>query len=266
LSLTGGNPNLKPETSQNFDIGVVVQPLNNLDVTLDYYRINLKNQIQALPGSTIYANPTTFSDLYVLNNAGTLTPAPYSNIDCPTPKAATCGYIIQTDQNTGSVVTDGLDLSANYVLDTDFGKFRVNLEGTFVTGYRLEEYPGGPQLNLVGQFNQGNQPVIRYQQELMIDWAMAQWGAGVNNHFLEHYTDYLPDAAGNLLTVGNYSIWNGYVSYKPIPALKLLVGINNLADTNPPFSNQTQNWQSGYNPIFSSPLGRTFYGRITFNF
>jgi iron complex outermembrane recepter protein len=266
LSLTGGNPNLKPETSQNFDIGVVVQPLSSLDITLDYYRINLKNQIQALPGSTIYANPTTFADLYVLNNAGTLTPAPYANTACPTPKAATCGYIIQTDQNTGSVVTDGLDLSANYVLDTDFGKFRVNLEGTFVTGYRLEEYPGGPQLNLVGQFNQGNQPVIRYQQELMIDWALAQWGAGINNHFLEHYTDYLPDAAGNLLTVGNYSIWNGYVSYKPIPALKLLVGINNLADTNPPFSNQTQNWQSGYNPIFSSPLGRTFYGRITFNF
>jgi iron complex outermembrane recepter protein len=266
LSLSGGNPDLKPETSQNFDIGFVVQPMSNLDVTLDYYRINLKNQIQALPGSTIYSNPTTFSNDYVLNSAGTLTPAPYANIDCPTPKAATCGYIVQTDQNTGTVVTDGFDLSANYLLDTDFGKFHVSLEGTFVTGYRLEEYPGGPELNLVGQFNQGNQPVIRYQQELMLDWTLANWGAGLNNHFLEHYTDYLPDAAGNLLTVGNYSIWNGYVSYKPIPALKLLVGINNLADTNPPFSNQTQNWQSGYNPVFSSPLGRTFYGRVTFDF
>ena len=85
-------------------------------------------------------------------------------------------------------------------------------------------------------------------------------------HFTEHYTDFAPDAAGNQLTVGNYSIWNGYVSYKPIPALKLLVGINNLADTNPPFSNQEQNWQAGYNPIFSDPLGRTFYGRVTFDF
>jgi iron complex outermembrane receptor protein len=100
----------------------------------------------------------------------------------------------------------------------------------------------------------------------MLDWTYANWGAGVNNHFLEHYTDYAPDAAGNLLTVGNYSIWNGYVSFKPVPPVKLLVGINNLLDTNPPFSNQEQNWQAGYNPIFSSPLGRTFYGRITFNF
>jgi iron complex outermembrane receptor protein len=269
LGLTGGNPSLKPETSQNFDLGFVVQPISNLGITLDYYRINLKNQIQPLPGDVIYGNPTQFANDYILNNAGTLTQAPLSNIACPAPLghlAPTCGYIIQTQQNTGSVVTDGFDLSANYLLDTDFGKFRATLESTFVTGYKETEYPGGPQLNLVGQFNQGLQPVIRYQQELMLDWTYQSWGAGLNNHFIEHYVDYAPDAAGNLLTVGNYSIWNGYVSLKPIPALKLLVGINNLLDTNPPFSNQNQNWQAGYNPIYSSPLGRTFYGRITYNF
>jgi iron complex outermembrane recepter protein len=269
LALSGGNPNLKPETSQNFDLGVVVQPLSNLDVTVDYYRINLKNQIQALPGDTIYGNPTAFASDYVLNNAGTLTPSPLANIDCPAPadyKAATCGYVIATEQNTGGIVTDGFDVSSNYVISTDYGQFRISMEGTFVTGYRFTEYPGGPQLNLVGQFNDGNQPVIRWQHELMFDWVYQNFGAGINNHFLEHYVDAFPDAAGNLLTVGNYSIWNGYVSFKPIPALKLLAGINNLFDTSPPFSNQNLNWPSGYNPIFSSPLGRSFYGRVTFDF
>jgi iron complex outermembrane receptor protein len=266
LSLNGGNANLKPETSQNFDLGFVIEPIHNLDFTLDYYRINLKNEIQTLPGPTIYGNPTTFASLYVLNNAGTLTPSPAANIACPTYTAPTCGYIITTFQNTGGITTDGFDLSGSYQLDTDVGKFRVALESTFVTGYRLTEYPGGPQLSLAGQFNQGNQPVIRYSHQLNFDWTYGIWGAGLNNHFTEHYHDYLPDAAGNILTVGNYSIWNGYVSLSPIPALKLLAGINNLADTNPPFSNQTGNWQAGYNPIFSSPLGRTFYGRITYKF
>jgi iron complex outermembrane recepter protein len=266
LSLNGGNTNLKPETSQNFDLGFVVEPIDNLGVTVDYYRINLKNEIQTLPASTIYGNPTTFADLYVLNNAGTLSPASLANIQCPSYKAATCGYIITTFQNTGGITTDGFDLSAQYQMTTDYGKFRLGAEGTFVTGYRLEEYPGGPQLSLAGQFNQGNQPVIRWQHFITLDWTYANWGAGLNNHFTEHYHDYALDAAGNLLTVGNYSLWNTYVSYKPIPALKLLFGINNLLDTNPPFSNQEQNWQAGYNPIFSSPLGRTFYGRITFNF
>jgi iron complex outermembrane recepter protein len=266
LSLNGGNANLKPETSQNFDLGFVLQPLSNLDFTLDYYRINLRNEIQTLPGATIYGNPTTFAADYVLNNAGTLTPASLANIQCPHYTAPTCGYIITTFQNTGSIVTDGFDMSGNYVMSTDYGKFRINLESNFVTGYRLTEYPGGPALSLAGQFNEGNQPVIRYHHVLTFDWTFAQWGAGLSNYFTEHYHDYLPDAAGNILTVGNYSIWNAYGSYKPIPALKLTVGINNLADTNPPFSNQEQNWQAGYNPINSSPLGRAFYGKITFDF
>ena len=266
LSLNGGNLALKPETSQNFDFGLVAEPIANLDITVDYYRVLLKNEIQTLPASTIYANPTAFSSLYVLNNAGTLTTAPQANIQCPTPQAATCGYIITKFENTGGITTDGFDLSANYRFNTGFGRFHIGLEGTFVTDYRLQEYPTGPQLNLVGQFNQGNQPIIRWQHELTFDWAYQNVGAGVDNHFIEHYQDFAPDAAGNLLTVGNYSIWDGYVSYKPIPSLKLLAGINNLFDTDPPFSNQTRNWQAGYNPIFSSPLGRTFYGRITYDF
>jgi iron complex outermembrane recepter protein len=193
-------------------------------------------------------------------------PAPYSNIQCPTPQAATCGYIIANNENTGGINTDGFDLSANYQIDTEVGKFRVALEGTFVTDYKLQEYENGPELNLVGQFNQGNQPVIRWQHELTLNWAYQNWGVGLDNHFIEHYHDFAPDAAGNLITVGNYSIWNGHVTFRPVPAVKLLVGINNLFDTDPPFSNQERNWQAGYNPVFSSPVGRAFYVRITYDF
>lgn len=266
LSLTGGNRSLNPETSQNFDLGFIVEPLANLGITVDYYRINLRSRIGTVPSSAIYANPAAFANLYLLNNAGTLSPASLSNLQCPTPQAQTCGYIIQTNNNTGTATTDGFDLSVNYLYDTDFGKFRVGLESTFVTNFHLQQYQGGPQLNLVGQFNGGQQPVIRYQHLLTLDWAYQNFGAGLSQHFTEHYTDYAPDAAGDLITVGNYSILNGYVSFKPIPPLKLLVGINNIADTNPPFSNQEQNWQAGYNPIFSNPLGRTFYGRVTYKF
>ncbi len=266
MSLSGGNTSLKPETSKNFDLGFVLNPARNLDFTVDYYRIILKNEIQALPAATIYANPVTFANLYVLNNAGTLTPSPAANIQCPTPQAPTCGYIVTTEQNTGGITTDGFDLSANYVMNSNFGKLRIGIEGTYVSDYKLQEYPSGPQLNLVGQFNQGNQPVIRWQDLLRLDWTYQQFGAGLNNHFIDHYRDYATNANGQPIEVASYSIWNSYITYKPMPALKLLAGINNLFNANPPFSNQQLSWQGGYNPIFSSPLGRTFYGRITYEF
>jgi iron complex outermembrane receptor protein len=266
-ALSGGNPNLQPEKSQNFDLGFILQPLANLSMTVDYFRINLKERIGTVPSKAIYSNPTGFANLYVLNNAGTLTPASLSNLQCsPSFTAPTCGYILENSSNTGATTTDGFDLTANYVYDSDFGKFHLGYDSTFVTLFKLQQFAGGPILNLVGQFNNGQQPVIRYQHLITLDWSYQNLGAGLSEHFTEHYIDYAPDAAGNLLTVGNYSIVDGYVSYKPIPALRLLGGINNLLDTRPPFSNQLLNWQANYNPIFSDATGRTFYVRATFDF
>jgi iron complex outermembrane receptor protein len=266
LSISGGNPNLKPETWQNFDLGFIVEPIADLGITVDYYRILIKNGIQSLPDTTIYGNPNTFADLYVLHNAGTLTTAPARSTDCnPSNTAPTCGYIIQTTQNTGSVTTSGVDLSADYLIRTAIGKFKVGLEGTFVTQYLLQEYVNGPEINLVGWINQGNQPAIRWQHLFTVDWTNENWGAGISNHFLSHYIDEFLNAAGQQETVASYSTWNVYGSWKPIAPGTLVVGMRNAFNTDA-FSNQTQNWQAGYNPLFSDPLGRTFYVRLNYKF
>jgi len=267
LALSGGNPDLKPEASKNFDLGVIVEPVRNLDVTADYYRIIVTNEIQTVPSETIYGNPTQFASLYTLNNAGTLSPASAANVQCPTPTAPTCGYITQITQNTGGITTSGVDLSATYSLKTStFGKFKFGAQGTYVTSYNLQTYTGGPSLNLVGRFNEGFQPAIRYQQLLTVDWTLDKFGAGLNNHYESKYQDQYTNAAGNAVDVGSYSVWNIYGTYKPMKGVKLLAGINNLLNTNPPFSNQNENWQSGYNPVFSSAIGRAVNLGLTYDF
>ncbi len=70
LGLFGGNPNLTPETSENFDFGVVLNPIADMGVTLDYFRILVKNTISAVPATAIYGAPTTFASYYVLDNTG----------------------------------------------------------------------------------------------------------------------------------------------------------------------------------------------------
>ncbi len=277
LTLLGGNNKLKPETSQNFDLGIIVEPITDLGITLDYYRIIVKNEIQTIPSEAIYQNPTQFSDLYVLNNSGTLTQSPELALDCvPTPPAAnaapSCGYIIQTVQNTGGISTDGIDVSIEYVLHTDFGKFRLAMDGAAVTQFLLQEYAGGPEVNLDGDFNQGNEPVIRWQDLLTLDWTQGNWGAGLSNKIESQYVDarllnqIITTAPAEPRNVATYSLWNGYVSWKPIAPLTLLFGIKNLLNADPPFSNQTHDWQSGYNPLYSDPEGRTFYTRIKYQF
>jgi iron complex outermembrane receptor protein len=144
------------------------------------------------------------------------------------------------------------------------------LEGTLVTKFLLQQYLDGPQLNLVGQFNQGEQPIIRWSHQLNVDWTNGPFGAGINNHFLSSYGDYALLANGQVHTVGDYDIWGIYLSWQATPAFTTLVGVSNLFDTNPPFSNQggglLTNWQSGFNPLFSDPTGRAFYVRLKYIF
>ena len=44
-TVTGGNPNLKPEKSQSYTLGLVVEPIKDLSIDLDSWWIFLKNQI-----------------------------------------------------------------------------------------------------------------------------------------------------------------------------------------------------------------------------
>ena len=268
LALFGGNAHLTPETSQNFDIGAIVAPIRNLGISIDYYRIILKNAIGGIPSDAIYGNPTQFANDYVLNGAGTLTPSIQMSADCTPYTASTCGYILQTAQNTGGITTDGVDLSVKYGKRTPIGQFNVDLEGTAITQFRLQEYTGGPKLNLVGWYNSGNQPAIRWQHVLNVDWTSldGKWGAGLSNHFYSSYIDQNPNGKGNQRIVGSDSTWDVFASYKPIHPLTVLFGIRNLFNKNPPFSNQTGNWPAGYNPIYSNPILRDFYLNLTYKF
>jgi iron complex outermembrane receptor protein len=268
LRLTGGNRNLQPETSENFDIGIVVEPIRNMGITLDYYRILLKDAISSIPYTAIYADPAAFPNQIVLNSAGTLSESISLGSQCPAYTSPTCGYVLQESVNTGFITTDGVDLSVNYVQHTPIGIFAEDLEGTAILKYDDQLYSGGPVLNLVGWYNSGNQPALRWQHTLRVTWMSPEgmWGAGLNNRLMSRYIDQLPDGNGNSRNVGTDSTWNAYGSYKPIRPLTVLVGIRNVLNHTPPFSNQLGNWSTGYNPVFSDPTLRTFYVNLKYNF
>jgi iron complex outermembrane receptor protein len=269
LELSGGNKALTPETSQNFDLGVIISPVRDMGITIDYYRILLKNTIATVPTSAIYGNPTTFANYYVLNSTGGLTPTVNEAANClPVYSAATCGYIIRTFQNTGRITTDGIDISIQYLQHTPFGTFHEDLEGTATTQFLQQQYNGGPLLNLVGQIAiDAEPPAYRWQHNLRLDWTSpnAMFGGGLSNRFYSQYTDQFLTAAGNQRTVGSYSLVDGYVSVKPIEKLTVLFGIKNLLNKSPPFSNaDTDTFAVGYNSFNTDPLLRNFYVNLKY--
>jgi iron complex outermembrane receptor protein len=271
LELSGGNRNLTPETSQNFDLGVIISPIQDMGITLDYYRILLKNTISTIPTSAIYGDPATFASDYVLNSNGGLTPTVDEAANClPSYTLPTCGYILRTFQNTGRITTDGLDLSVQYQQHTPIGTFHEDLEGTAITQFLEQQYSGGPLFNLVGNLQIIElPPAYRWQHNLRVDWTSPgnMFAGGLADRFYSTYIDEFPDGNGNQRTVGSYNLVDGYVSVRPINKLTVLFGIKNILNRNPPYTNASQNnFAAGYNALIADPLLRNFYVNLKYTF
>jgi iron complex outermembrane recepter protein len=272
LGLSGGNTKLTPETSQNFDLGVIVQPIEDLGITLDYYKVLLKNTIAqgGVPASAIYGDPATFSSFYTLNSSGTLTPSIAEAAECTPFTKPTCGYISLQNQNTGHITTDGIDVSIQYSQHTPIGTFTEDLEGTATLQYLQQQYSGGPLLNLLGNLQiQELPPAYRWQHNVTVNWASPGkiWGAGLVDRFYSGYVDEFPDLAGNLRDVKSYNLVDGFVNFKATDQLTLLFGIKNILNQSPPFTNAFQNnFAAGYNALIADPVLRNFYINLKYKF
>ena len=276
IGLFGGNKTLTPETSQNFDLGIILSPNADLGITIDYYRILLKNRVGNIPPSAIYGDPDNFATHIVTATsgpyAGTLPPTIAQATTCSPYTATTCGYISLQDANTGFITTDGIDLSIQYQQRTLIGTFHEVLEATWVTQFLEQQYTGGPTKNLLGDLGiQSFNPAFRWQHNVRVDWTSLDkiWGAGLSDRFYSGYRDESgsgPDNSGPRPNVGSYSLIDGYASVKPIEKLTVLLGIKNIFNTSPPFTNASQNnFAAGYNALIADPLLRNFYINLKYS-
>ena len=137
-STTSGGTYLRPETSDSYTLGVVLQPrfIRGLTISADYYHIRIKNAIsQPLPGDLVAG---CFGD----TNGSAITAASVNNPICqlfrrnPATGAldgdpATTGGLVFPASNSGRILTDGIDLTVNYRRDLGFAKLNLNFSGNW---------------------------------------------------------------------------------------------------------------------------------------
>jgi iron complex outermembrane receptor protein len=56
------------------------------------------------------------------------------------------------------------------------------------------------------------------------------------------------------------------VRYTGLRNASIALGVRNLADRDPPASNQPFTSQSGYDPSYADPRGRAYYARLVYAF
>ncbi|MEQ4605534.1 MAG: TonB-dependent receptor, partial [Pseudomonas amygdali] len=245
LNNGGGNTELAPEKARNMTLGFVYQPVNNLSMGLDFWWIHISNQIQAFPESTVFDDPNTYADRYVRAADGSI------------------ANIVTGNANLGIVKTSGVDVTLDYRFpNTPYGQFGLGMTGTYVTRYDFQNIIDGPYTDKVGDF-QGDGVISRWKHVLTGTWALGDTRASITNRFTSGYNDY--DRTTNA-RVASYALWDMSVGHTFDKVLDIDAGVRNMFDRNPPFSNQAYNFQSGYDPRYADPLGRTLFARATYHF
>jgi iron complex outermembrane recepter protein len=265
LGLAGGNKQLKPEKSKTANLGFVLQPSRDLNLSLDFWWINLRQQIGLPTDSTLFSNPNAYASSFKRAPDGSL-----STDFSQCPDLATCGYVDLRTQNSGSTYTSGLDLSGNYRLRAgDLGTFQVGLNSTYTTKYDYQDVEGGAWSGNVGVFS-GTGPVFRWQHRLSGTWARGPFSAGSTLHAKSGYVDQNssqdepPRRVSSHSTLDIFGAWQTTQVSAPVTTFTL--GVKNLLNREAPYSNQSVTFQSGYDPRYYDPTGRTFYLRIGHRF
>lgn len=253
--LTGGNTDLQPEKSKNLSFGIVLEPVANLSIGLDVWFVRLQGTIAALSETTVLGDATTFAQYIRRNAGGDLST---SSFDCP---GVDCGYLDLRQQNLGETNTNGADVSVNFRQSLgSMGQVTAGLNSTYVAKYEYQDFIGGPFNQNVGVYV-GVGPVFRWQHSATAAWNMGNWTVGAAVRNKSGYVDQDPSN-----TVSQYTTMDAYVNWLPTKGLSLTMGVKNLTDRDPPYSNQGEVFQANYDPRFSDPTGRKFYVRGSYQF
>ena len=266
---TGGNPNLAPETSYGYFLGIVVDPpfIPNFSVAVDFFRIEQRNLISQ-PSAQFIVNNLPGNVAFNANNEIT-------NID-------------STFQNLGTVVTDGFDVDVNYALETRLGTFTLDTKFTFMNSNEQVILPGDPNEEFADTFQL---PEFRMVSSLF--YSKSGFELGVTLNYIDSYDDQIFSETDPIRKVGSFTTVDLQASYefnfsagdlpnyskdkggsgkaskemvpgtltgwkKWLNGTKLTVGCTNVADVEPPFSNTTE----GYDTATGDATGRFIYASI----
>jgi iron complex outermembrane receptor protein len=255
-TLDGGNTALKPETSKQLNVGIVLEPAAGLSFAVDYYRVRIEDLIVTVPLDAILTDYGKWAPTHVFRRpADPATPGLPGPID----------YLLNTPVNAGSKTTSGFDVDARWRSPAGpWGRLAVSVSGTYLLRYAASDFeaaaPGTADLAT------GKGALSRWRHYAAFDWSQGAWGATLAQTFQLGHTEYdyltLDRATGifgGLRRVGSYSAWDLQARYTGLKNLTAGVGIRNLFDRDPPQSYGPSTFQRGYDPSYADARGRMFY-------
>lgn len=248
--VVGGNPDLEEETAKTITVGFVYTPefLTGFNMSIDYWRIDLKNAVNAVSGQNIaegcYTGATLneqFCQLLTRNSD---------------PNSIFFGgfnFMKSTDINFAKREAAGVDFAVGYNFDIGEHSFSTRVAGTRMK--TLKDFTNPLDINDVNdRLEETRNPELAGNINLSWNYQDLRlaWQTQYNGKQLLRFArkDTYQSLYGDVVMMPSTMVHNMNASYEFGPELMLYGGVNNLSNEKPFITNFA---------FPASAQGRTFF-------
>ncbi len=247
----GGNPDLKPETSDNLSFGVVLTPdiWSNPRISIDYYDVQVDDAITT-------PNEQDVIDI-CYETPGLVAP------ECDRIARATGQDVTRFDlllENLNKIETSGVDINGTFSWDPNFGSITANWLVNYLDEWKQTTSTGSEEdrtglvfCDLCG--DAGAYP--EWSSTLSTTLARDDWSVNVTWRYIDSMDIDDPDDFTKDVDAVSYFDLYGTYTWDQV---QFAVGVDNLTDEEPEFiPGVSLNTNTAYDF-----LGRTYFARLSY--
>jgi len=254
-----GNPGLEEEEGKSYSFGIVYEPIEELFLSLDYYKVRLENKItDASLDELLRLEANCRTGQADPTSAGCMNA--YDRITrIPDDGSEFANELLQmsTDPiNSELAESDGIDARITYSMDTKAGYLTYDLAWSHVLGAYDSESPRDPAKWRDDPWNFNARSKVRFTMNLATD----DW----NFTLLANRVGSLPNW-GETDRIKPTVMFNGYAGYSIDEHSTVSLSIQNLFNTRPPIDETFTSWPYFWRGQYSA-IGREVFLTYSYTF
>ena len=108
--------------------------------------------------------------------------------------------------------------------------------------------------------------VPRWRHVASASYSKGAWEVAALQNYQKSYVDQLANFSSVPRRVGSYETFDAQVAYTGIRAIRAVLGVKNVIDRDPPYTNAGGQFIAGYDVTYADPRGRFFYTTLKWTF
>ncbi|MEH6516399.1 MAG: TonB-dependent receptor [Halioglobus sp.] len=259
-----GNPDLDAETANTFNFGVILSPMENLSLSLDYWLFDFTDAIVREDPNALVTQVATENGNVVCG----VTDAIVCDVSGTTIARINTGYV-----NGPDIETDGLDFNANYAFEGLGGYWDLNMDVSYVLNYDVDEFQGKEAFDAVGSQNAATfvRPIQEVKGNVSVNYSLENHNVRLGASYIDDYTDNFTDSLiGTSFadtaydrTVESNTVYNLYYTFRFREGdSSISASVVNLTDEDAPYMRESLRYDAQTHNAF----GRIFKVGFTHKF